>query len=63
MGIVEPEIEDIAQQDEVVHAAQAVQEFQEALDAPGFGGVGTQVEMGVGQDDRGGLLMVHGGPL
>ena len=51
MGIVEPEIEDVPQQDEMVRSGSQVDQFEESLQAPLFVLVGIQMKMGIGHDN------------
>jgi hypothetical protein len=61
VGVVEPEVEDVAEQDKVAGAAGPVAQFKEPLQAPGFGHAGAQVEMRVGHEDDRGLRRVRHG--
>ena len=51
MGIIEPEVEDIAQQDEVVRPAGQVQQPAEFFQPLFFLGIGQKAEMGIGHED------------
>jgi len=60
MGIIEPEIEDVAEQDQVVRLGRQVDKFQEFGQPRPLGLVGTQMKMGIGHDeDRGLLQIIH----
>jgi hypothetical protein len=60
MGIVEPEIEDISEQDEVVCPAGQLEKFDEFGHAMLFGFIGGQMEMGIGHNDgRGFIQIIH----
>jgi hypothetical protein len=51
--ISEPEIEDITQQDQIGGAAGEVEKRQESREAVPLGGVGTKMEMAVGDEQHG----------
>ena len=57
MGIVEPKIEDVSEQNEVVHLMGHQEKFKECLDPAPFPGIGPQVKMRVG-DESNGMLAV-----
>ena len=51
MGIIEPEIEDVPEQDQVVCLAGQIHEPAEFPDPLFFGGIGYQMEVGIGHEE------------
>jgi len=58
MGIIEPEIEDVSEQDQMVRLGGKFEQFQEPGHALALGLVGMQMKMGVGHDDGRGLFQI-----
>jgi hypothetical protein len=51
VGIVEPEVEDVPEQDQVIGPPGQFEQFDEAVHPMPLGFIGIQVEMGIGHDD------------
>jgi len=56
VGVIEPEIENVSQQDEVVGPGCEFEKLQEPGHAGLFGLTGNQMKMGIGHDNGGGLF-------
>ena len=62
MGIIEPEVEDVAQQEQILEVVRRLQEEEEPFQAFRLRAVGPQVKMGVGHEEcRGIAVRVHEG--
>ena len=57
VGVVEPEIENVAQKDQVVCRAGQIHQLTEALDPADLRCVGMQVEVGIGHKEGTGLCL------
>jgi hypothetical protein len=58
MGIVEPEIEDVSQQDEVVRLGGQLEKIQEPVHPLELRLIGDQMKMGIGHDNGRGLFQI-----
>jgi hypothetical protein len=50
VGVIEPEVEYVPEQEEMIDLAGHLQEFEERVDAAAFGAIGPQSEMRIGDE-------------